>query len=112
MEVLLQLKGLSAEEFGSECWKVLRHHERIIKGNSGECSEGRRRARERTSGFLENILLSKNNILGEMYTLKANLMTSQTEMRNILLATGGKVTAVFNVTKRLNCSPPLVFCAR
>lgn len=62
-------------------------------------AQKKRRASEKASIFLENTDVVLNRMLMEIWTVKAILMKSRMEMRNMFLKTGGKTIVVLKRCK-------------
>ena len=73
----------------------------------------KRRTEEKAPVFLENTQIIMSRMLVEMRMVKAILVRSQMEIRNMLLDSGGKAILVTNWQRTwLNCGHVLVFCGR
>lgn len=86
--------GRGWKSFEVQARKSLHDSEQTIKSYSGEGSEGKRRAAENTPIFLGSAKVALNRMLVERWTVKAILMRSRMEMRNLLLETEGKAILV------------------
>ena len=71
----------------------------------------KRRAREKAAIFLENIYVIMTRMLVEIWMLKAILVWSQTEIRNVSLETREKAILVIK-WQRTWLKGVLVFCGR
>ena len=67
---------------------------RPLKAIQVRAQKEKRRAAEKASIFLENAKGALNRMLVERWTVKAILMRSRMEMRNLLLETEGKAILV------------------
>lgn len=85
----------------------------LLKGILMKAEKDKRRAVEQVSVFLEHSEVTPNRMWVEIRMVRATLMSSQTEMRDMLLETGGKVMLMTKWHRAwLDCVCVLVFCGR
>lgn len=105
VETALELGKKGQKTLEVQPRKSLHCCEQAIKDDSGNVSEGKEESLAKAS-TLEDTYIIMNRMLEELWTIKAILMKFQTEMRNVLLETGGRTRDL------LKSACVLVLCGR